>query len=248
MTATVDHSLMKLGRRAIKTDTRTLRVENYFSGSLPPPPESVTWSSKVCDWGMLLNDQLGDCTIAGALHLDMAWAANAGGIFVPTDNDALQAYESIDGYQPGNPSTDNGGILLNVLNAWRKTGIAGRKIAGYAMANIRNRTEIMQCINIFGGAYAAVMLPISAQTQDVWSIVPDDGGVWGGHCVPILDYDENGLTCITWGQAKRLTWNFFDRYFDEFYPVVSQDFIEAGGVAPNGFNLGQLTSDIALIH
>jgi hypothetical protein len=33
-----DHSKMKLGRKAIKTDTRTLALGDYLTPSLPPPP------------------------------------------------------------------------------------------------------------------------------------------------------------------------------------------------------------------
>jgi hypothetical protein len=33
-----DHSKMKLGRKAIKTDTRTLAFGDYLTPALPPPP------------------------------------------------------------------------------------------------------------------------------------------------------------------------------------------------------------------
>jgi len=37
-----DHSQMKLGRKAIKTDTRTLAFGDYLTPSLPPPPAAAT--------------------------------------------------------------------------------------------------------------------------------------------------------------------------------------------------------------
>ena len=246
-----DHSQMKLGRKAIKTDARTLRLARYLTSALPAPPESVSYSKNVPTgaWGMLLNDQLGDCTIAGALHLDQALAAAAGKGFKPTDAEALAAYEAIDGYRPGDPSTDQGGVLIDVLKAWRSQGIGGRKILGFAAVNIRDRTEVQQAIYLFGGIYTGAMLPISAQTQpEWWDASPNDGGVWGGHCVPDLDYDKEGLACITWGAVKRMTWAFFQRYCDEAYAVISQDFIEANGSAPSGFDLAQLQADLALIR
>src|SRR6266700_2460889 len=60
-----DHSNMKLGRKAIKTDSRTLALGNYLKPSLPPPPPAKDWTCGVTEWGMMGNDKLGDCTIAG---------------------------------------------------------------------------------------------------------------------------------------------------------------------------------------
>ena len=54
--------MMKLGRRAIKTDSRTLMLAKYV-GLVPPPPAARDWSHGIKSWGMLLdNDSLGDCT------------------------------------------------------------------------------------------------------------------------------------------------------------------------------------------
>ncbi len=73
-----DHSKMKLGRKAIKTDTRTLALGRYLTPSLPPPPAAQDWTKGITAWGMMLNgpepsepqfpDGLGDCTIAGCGH------------------------------------------------------------------------------------------------------------------------------------------------------------------------------------
>jgi hypothetical protein len=245
-----DHSQMRLGRRAIKRDSRTLCLARYLAPEFPPAPRAKAWSPAVKQpWGMLLNDQLGDCTIAAALHLDMAWTANAGGSFTPTDADALDAYESIDGYVPGNPSTDQGGIELDVLNAWKSAGIAGRKILAFVAVNPKSHKEVEQAIALFGGLYIGVTLPVSAQTQQTWwNAGNNDGGVWGGHAVPVLDYDDEYLTCVTWGALKKMTWSFFYRYCDEAYAVISTDFIEQNGLDPSGFRLAQLQCDLSQLH
>ena len=245
----IDHSQMKLGRRAIKRDTRTLRLARYFTPALPPAPPSVAWSPAVkVPWGMLLNDSLGDCTIAGILHLLECQSFNAGGAFIPTNTEALSYYETIDGYVPGDSSTDQGGIELDVLSYCRKNGIAGQPVSGFAAVAPLSKNEIRQAIALFGGIYIGVTLPVSAQTQEVWwNAGSNDGGVWGGHAVPIVDYDEKSLTCVTWGALKKMTWSFFHRYCDEAYAVLSPDFIRAGGEAPSGFDLAQLQSDLAAI-
>ena len=64
----VDHSKMKLGRKAIKTDSRTLAFGDYLTPALPPPPKTADWTKGIASWGMMLNDTLGDCTIAALAH------------------------------------------------------------------------------------------------------------------------------------------------------------------------------------
>ena len=51
-------------------------------------------------------------------------------------------------------------------------------------------------------------------------MVPDDGGVWGGHCVVVPQYDADGLTCITWGGLKRMTWAWWLKYVDEAHSLL----------------------------
>lgn len=119
-------------------------------------------------WPMLGNNQYGDCAFAGALHLDQAWSDNAGKPFVPTDAQALAAYSAVCGFSPADPATDRGAVLLDVLNYWRQTGIAGRKILAYVSVNMRNPAEVKQAINLFGGLYIGLALPLAWQTTDVW--------------------------------------------------------------------------------
>src|ERR1017187_6786701 len=124
---------MKLGRKAIKTDTRTLQLGDYIAPTLPPPPPAVDWTKGKTDWGMMLNDTLGDCTIAGCGHAVQVWSlANVGLELTVADKDILKAYEVWDGYNPHDPSSDNGGIELDVLNRWQKSSLAGHALLAFA--------------------------------------------------------------------------------------------------------------------
>ena len=51
-----DHSMMKLGRKAIKTDSRTLALGRYLKPSLPAPPPAKDWTKGITQWGAMLND------------------------------------------------------------------------------------------------------------------------------------------------------------------------------------------------
>ena len=70
----------------------------YLSTGLPTPPASFDLTTKVPSWGMMENDQLGDCTCAAAGHLIMEWTVNAGKkMCPPTDKQIVDAYSAITG-------------------------------------------------------------------------------------------------------------------------------------------------------
>jgi len=246
-----DYSQMRLGRKAIKTDTRTLELRDYLTPALPPPPPAANWTKGIVAWGMMLNNTLGDCTIAGAAHAIQVWTANTGSITTLADSVIESYYEQWDGYDPGDLSTDHGGVELDVLTNWRKQGFAGHALLAFADPRPDNLVEIRQSIALFGGVYIGLSLPLTAQTQEVWDVVPHGGararkGSWGGHCVFVPSYDQKGFTCITWGQPKTITLAFWKKYCDEAHTLLGQDWLTAKG-SPDGFDQAQLQADLANI-
>jgi hypothetical protein len=221
----VDHSKMRLGRKAIKTDSRTLALGDYLTPALPPPPPTADWTKGIASWGMMVT--LPDATVE-------------------------QYYEKWDGYVPGNPNTDSGGVELDVLNDWQKQGFAGNTLLAFADPKPASLVEIQQSIALFGGVYIGLALPLTAQTQEVWDVVPKGGakakpGSWGGHCVFVPKYDENGFTCITWGALKTMTLAFWKKYCDESHTLLAQDWLTAKG-SPAGFDQAQLEADLKAIR
>jgi hypothetical protein len=246
-----DHSQMKLGRKAIKTDSRTLQLGKYLTPALPPPPAAADWTKGITSWGMMMNDTLGCCTIAGVGHAIQIFTANTGSEVTVPDTTIESYYEQWDGYVPGNPKTDNGGVELDVLNDWQKGGFSGNKLLAFADPKVSNLVEVRQAIALFGGVYIGLSLPLTAQTQDVWDVVPRGGakakpGSWGGHCVFVAKYDQKGFTCITWGQLKVMTIAFWNKYCDESHALLAQDWLDAKG-SPSGFNQTQLQADLNAI-
>lgn len=247
-----DHSNMRLGRKAIKTDTRTLALGDYLTSTLPPPPPTADWTKGITNWGMMLNDKLGDCTIAGVAHAIQVWTANTTSETTVPDATVESFYEKWDGYDPQNPATDNGGVELDVLNAWRKDTFDGHQLLAFADPKFTNLTQIRQSIALFGGVYIGISLPITAQKQDVWDVVPKAGadgrkGSWGGHCVFVPKYDEHGFTCITWGAPKTMTLAFWKKYCDEAHTLFGQNWLTDKG-SPAGFDQTQLEKDLAAIR
>ena len=246
----------KLGKRPPRHDPRTLQLENYIIPSkLPAPPAAENWGAAVPTdgWPMMKNDTVGDCTCAAAGHLIEDWTANATNgkdTVVLSDGDIVAAYSAITGYDPATGANDTGAVEIDVLNYWRKTGIGGHTILAYVAMEPGNHQHVMDAVYLFGGCYIGLALPISAQNQAVWSVPPGgrggDGapGSWGGHAVPVVAYDSRGLTCVTWGMLKRMTWQFWDTYCDEAYAVLSQDWLESAGKAPSGLDLPALQADL----
>jgi hypothetical protein len=251
-----DPRKLKLGKSAARHDPRTLLLASYLTPALPAPPASFDLASKVTAWGMMDNDQIGDCTCAAAGHLIMEWTANAKGKMVtPTDKQIVTAYSAITGYNSTTGANDNGANEVDVLNYWRQTGIASHKIGAYMALEPSNHTHIMDSVYIFGGCYIGVQLPTSAQAQtqnhQPWSVPPGgptgDGkpGSWGGHAIPVMAYDARGVTVVTWGALQVMTWSFWAAYCDEAYAILSTDYLSGKKTTPQGFNLAQLQADLA---
>jgi hypothetical protein len=249
----VNQSGQRMGKLAPRHDPRTLQLANYLiTEELPLAPARYDWSNKVKQWGMMANDVIGNCTCAAAGHLIMEWTANQKGMITPKDHDIITAYSAITGYDPKTGKHDNGAVEIDVLNYWRKTGIARHKILAFAATEPKNHEHIRQSVYLFGCCYIGVSLPTSAQTQKVWSVPPGGPvgkgapGSWGGHAVPVVAYDQQSLTVVTWGALKKMTWSFWDTYCDESYAILSMDFIK-GGKAPNGVDLTALQKDLSQI-
>ncbi len=267
------YSNMKLGKKAVRRDSRTLKLARYLAPALPAPPAAVDYSMGITDWGLMLNDQLGCCTIAAVGHAIQSWTRNALGreLTVP-DSTILDYYEKWDGYNPSDPATDQGGVELDVLSDWRQQGFEGQTLNAFAAVELANgdagsgaRANLIEtAIWLFGGIYIGLELPLTAQAQDVWDIDPSAAsaesapGSWGGHAVYVLGYDggDTGatagscpgfLTCITWGQLKKMTWAWFEKYCSEAYALISADWLKTNGVSPSGFDLAGLEKDLATV-
>jgi hypothetical protein len=237
----------RLGRKAVKTDSRTLKMAKYLTAALPAPLDTMDWAKGQKSWLMLGNDSLGDCTIAGAMHTIMGWTLNSGKEVLFSTQDAINYYELFDGYNPNDSSTDQGGILLDVLNDWKQQGINGHKVDAYASVTPSNLTEVKQALSLFGPLYCGMNFPKSARGQSEWTVTKDHS-IEGGHCVVMIGYNATGPVFISWGALYQATWEFFSTYFDEIYAAISPDWFEKSGVDPTGLNITQLNADLALIN
>ena len=251
---------MMTGKLPPKDHPKTLLLESILaktSYTLPDPKTKRAWEYAVPDgkWEMFGNDKVGNCTAASKAHILMAVTANTSTLIVPTLDDVMSLYSGVTGYDPSkydpatdsNP-TDTGAAMTDVYDYMMKNGFAGRKILGWVKIDHTNRARFELCVELFGACDTGVQLPNSAMDQfnagENWDVVPNDGGIDGGHDVPYLGYGSEGETCITWARRQPTGLDWFTKYADEGYGILWEDFFDSAGVAPNKFIRDALWQDL----
>lgn len=233
---------------------RQLKLLSDVTMALPPPPVWIDWTTKldVTRLGTMLNTKIGCCTISAMGHAIQVWTANDSPSMVTVSDTVIgDRYRDACGWVPGRHSTDNvGGVETKVLNHWLRNPLDGHVIEAAAAIEPGNNGSMRDAIWLFGGVYVGIGLPLSARSQTIWS-VPQGGTTgdgrpwsWGGHAVFVCGYNSRGVFCITWGQIKRMTWNFVATYMDEAYAILAKDWTGIDQMAPSGFNRAALISDL----
>jgi len=250
----------KLGKLPRRDDDRTLRLATYLTPAAPTPPPAVDYGAAVRDWGMLGNDRVGDCALAGQAHADMLWAANAEHVQLGiTTAMVLRAYTAVTGYDPGadgpggNP-TDRGTVLLDALNYWRKRGIDRQTIRAFVEVDTHSVEHAKLAIDLFGCLYVGVELPDAVLPRGPgalpdWTVTPDGSrdrapDPHNGHCVVYAGYDAGGPTVVTWGTTVKASWGFHEAYCDELYAMLSPAWLRHD---PPGIDVATLTADLELV-
>lgn len=247
---------LKLGKLRPKINRKTLLFGKYASSTLEQtPPAKVYWGYKMGnDLRMFKNDTVGCCTVAGPGHLIMNMTAHQGKMIVPTDEQIIEAYSAVSGYNPeltdddGNNSTDQGAAITDVLDYWQTQGIAGHKILGWVQFNHKSKLQSDLATWLFGGIDVGVDLPRLAMEQfddgETWHPTQSDGGIEGGHCIVSGNYGKIGRKFVTWGKFQEATEDWISCYVDEAYAVISDDWFDTVGIAPNRFNKDELWKDL----
>lgn len=195
-------------------------------------------------YDMLGNDEVGDCTLAGVVHLRQAVAAAHGETETLPSAAAVvaQYFRMTGGQDAGLPEAD-------VLQTWQAAGLFGNKIDGYAPLDHRNPDELRSVIYAFGAAYLGVVIPATAQQQfaagEPWDLTgtSEDRQIMGGHCVPAIGYDPDHLYVVTWGKTQQVTWRWASVYLEEAWSTLTSEI-----AAANGVDLDALQADLATLE
>jgi hypothetical protein len=259
MTTIEEQDGRKLGKKPGHVeDDRHIRLASLLTVQVPV----ATWriATRLTEWPMLGNDELGNCTCAslgGHRIMAQEWSSGQRDVIPITTADVIDFYSRAAGYVPGRPETDQGAYLIDPLKVARRDGI-GREADGtrhtiYAYAQVDLPTtyaasiEFRVAARLFGGVYLGLALPRSAQYEGTWKMTADPPYSWGGHAVWLIGYDANGLTCVTWGEEQRMTWDWARRYVDEAWVVITEDFINRLGRTPQGLDRAALALRLAAL-
>jgi peptidoglycan hydrolase-like protein with peptidoglycan-binding domain len=238
-----------------------LKLANYLRLPLPPAPPTADYSPKgqPALSNVYLNDQLGDCVIAGGYHVVATETGNAGRLFTASSDQLLRDYSAIGGYVPGDASTDQGCDEPTALNYWQQNGFAnGTKPLGWVSVDATNADELRSALYLFENLYFGAELP------DGWvNPMPRESGfTWdaagppvpeNGHCVIGVGYGAAGVTIDTWGLFGTLTWEALSTYFTPAangaaYVLLTPDQLAQGQTrAPSGLDWSSLIADFDAI-
>jgi hypothetical protein len=207
---------------------------------------------------MLANDQLGDCTAAGAFHIAGSWLANNKLPVTFTVDDVVRFYSETTGYVKGRPDTDNGGDLETVMNYWLSNGLTTtppHRAQAWVSVNSLDPVEMKSALWLFGNLYIGINMP-----DEYVNPMPENSGfVWdvggppvedNGHCFCALGYDEKAFKINTGGMVGDFTVDAMLKYGPhaakgEVYSVLGPDWVDvASELAPNGFKIADLVADI----
>ncbi len=246
-----------------------LKLRDYMDiTALPPIPAGSFGHMNMVtsSWGMLMNDTLGCCVIAGAEHEHMLWGAESY-LGQPIFNNActVKNYEAIGGYQPGHPETDQGCDMLHAAQMRMHTGILDasgqRHFIGAALEldctpGHLNMDQFWYAAWLFDG------LGLGIQVTKSWERDFADGKPWdgadynindvvGGHYVPVMAReDDNGqfsADVVTWGQHHPITVSGLQASAMTVLVYVTQEKLH-NGVDMEGLGWADLQSDAKKIQ
>lgn len=235
-----------------KLNLKALPLSNYVNPkAMAFPPVCAWW--RPMEFGMLGNDRVGDCVIAYMLHQIKVWRSVARAAEVPSfsDEQAIKVYSDITGYDPENPSTDQGTDPDAALSFWQKNTLFGYKIDAYANLDISNIDQLKYAIWTFGGIGFSFQVPryiMDVPGGGSWSYRSGlDITIQGGHQVGVIDYGRQGFRENCWNTTNTFDPNFIERFGVAAQAAVSEDWIKASGISPSGLDLDSLLKDAQLI-
>jgi hypothetical protein len=250
---------LRLGKKPATHDPQDLLFAKYVDAAQIPPAPTEFGHEKLFPpkgWGMLGNDEWGDCAWAGPAHETMLLSTEGGHPATFTTTGVLSDYAAGTGFDPkagppGSNPTDQGSNVREVLSYRRKTGIVDaankrHKIGAFVKLEPKNLKQIYQAMYLFQAVGIGIEFPGSAMEQfhegKPWSVVPG-AQIEGGHYVCCVAKRQN-IDIVTWGVLQQMTVEFFEKYCDEAWAYLSTENLQKEK-NPEGFNLSQLKEDLA---
>lgn len=246
---------MKFGKTPARKGAVKLALASYVdSWKLPEPPAEFGYEDRVQSWGMLGNDDYGDCVLAAAAHDAMLWGAFQGRPVEFTDEGVLSDYSAVTGFNKNDPSTDQGTDMQAAASYRMKVGVvdgkgARHQIGAYVSVDPGNMEYHKAAAWLFGAIDVGITLS-DRQMKQTQAGLPWSGDLSrhrGGHCVPLVGFKDGCLLVISWGKVQRIDPVFFAANNDESIAYFSQEMIHLGA-GPTGTYVWRLNQDLRAIQ
>ena len=263
---------IKFGRNRPQTWHGRKSMAELISGNILPKvtvPQSTNYSGVAAQslHNIYLNDQLGDCVIAGSFHVRGVTSANSTGKPVMFSTaQVIHDYGKIGGYNPNAPlnpdgsnPTDQGCDENTALAYWHNTGYPdGVKLVNYVAVDATNIAEVRLAMYLFENLYFGVELP------DAWvNPFPEKRGwTWdvagapdpnNGHCFVGVDLIPNGIKIDSWGMCGYLTEKAVAYYASpaqggQLFTLLTPDIVNrVSKKSPAGYDIATLTQYLATV-
>lgn len=229
---------------------RSVRLQTHLllAAARANLPDSVDWYTKAAASinRMYLNDQYGDCVIAGKGHAHGVWTGN------DTNTVSLAADKLIyDTYQKWCGPGDNGCVITDVLDRMKASGFpmddGVHKLDGYADCDHTNKDLVKAAIYLFGCLSIGINLPSAWTSAAVWDVT--NTSIVGGHDVTCVGYNAQGVQVSSWGRIYTITWAAFanKKWIEECWALLAPDWYNKDNLAPNGVSVATLRDDLTKI-
>ena len=213
----------------------------YVAGHLPTPPAKID-PPKFGTWGMLGNDRYGDCGVAGIQH-----GLEADATIVKLEEQWPSDAHVIDYDLNYTGGADTGVVLSDFLRYVRTNKFYDHTISAYAPVRVQDVPTLHSAIHLYGFAYSGIKVTHGMQVafgeNKPWDNTACSGAIVGGHCVPIIGYDDQFLYCVTWGEIQKITYSAWHYIATEAWAVISGEFEKAHGNG-RGVSITALQQDL----
>ncbi len=242
------------GKLPARPNAMKFKLAAYTDFSkLPPIPKDFGHeeADPPIAWGMLGNDRVGDCVVAGGAHEHQLWALMGGKRLTFNTADVLKDFQAITGVPP---SPTVGADMQQAASYRQHVGLMGadgvrHKIAAYLEIKPGSLPELYAAIYLFGAVGIGFQVPNNAVDQFVkrqsWHITGSRLS-GSGHYVPAVALRSN-IVVVTWGRFQAMRPSYYAAYCDEAVAYISQEAL-VEGKSPEGFDYQALLTDLRALR
>lgn len=250
-----------LGKRAAVRDPRVGSLRAVLLAVIAPA--SMNWQAHMPDGGipMLGNDQVGDCAWASVFHWELI-ASGYTGVpppHPPTAAECIAAYSAGTGYNPADPSTDQGTVIMGpggLVEYWTRTGITigGEKsVLDSAVTIDHTDLDDLDAALTLGPVFCgATLTKRDADSDFMWDDLSMEE-IEGGHEYLIVNRDiistgKRYYDVCTWDGMWRATDDWLIRKADEMMIPLLPEFFDKSGFNPAHIDLATVRNQMARLR